>query len=130
MSKVAVGCATIKALQKRQLLRAASGEVPLVTRFMPKRAAEMIGGSIYWIVKHQLVARQRILGFATRETDRRTIVRLDPDLIPVRASPKRAHQGWRYLAAEDAPPDLGAEGGGVDVLPAELARRLTALALL
>ena len=130
MSKVAVGCATINALQKRQLLRASGGEVPLVTRFMPKRAAEMIGGSIYWIVKHQLVARQRILGFATREEDRRTIVRLDPDLIPVRAAPKRAHQGWRYLSPDDVPPDLAGEGGGIDVLPADLVRKLTAIALL
>ena len=66
MSKVAVGCASIATLSRRQQLRVNGGEVPLVTRFMPKRAAEMIGGSIYWIVKHQLVARQRILGFAQR----------------------------------------------------------------
>jgi len=130
ISKVAVGCASIDTLRKRQQLRAVNGEVPLITRFMPKRASELIGGSIYWIVKHQLVARQRILGFATREEDARTIVRLDPELVPVRAYPKRAHQGWRYLSAADAPADLGNDPDAADALPAELMRRLIALALL
>lgn len=130
MSKVAVGCASVATLSHRQQLRVNGGEVPLVTRFMPKRAAEMVGGSVYWIVKHQLVARQRILGFAQRAEDGRTIVRLDPELVPVHAFPKRAHQGWRYLCAADAPPDLrdGDENG--DILPAELMRRLVALALI
>lgn len=130
ISKVAVGCANIEALGIRQQLRALNGEVPLITRFMPKRASELIGGSIYWIVKHQLVARQRILGFAAREEDARTIVRLDPDLVLVRACPKRAHQGWRYLAAADAPADLGSDADAAEMLPAELMRRLIALALI
>lgn len=129
MSKVAVGCASVEALRKRQQLRAAGGEVPLVTRFMPKRAAEMIGGSVYWIVKHQLVARQRIIGFAQREEDNRTIVRLDPELVPVRPFPKRAHQGWRYLTAADVPADFNSEVDAV-TLPSDLMRRLIALALL
>ncbi|TFI57270.1 DUF1489 family protein [Sphingomonas parva] len=129
MSKVAVGCASIAALGKRQQLRTVGGEVPLVTRFMPKRASEMVGGSIYWIVKHQLVARQRIIGFAERDEDKKTIVRLDPQLVAVRPFPKRAHQGWRYLAAADAPPDLGA-AGEAETLPSELMRRLMALALI
>ena len=129
MSKVAVGCASVDSLRRRQQLRAIGGEIALVTRFMPKRAAEMIGGSIYWIVKHQLVARQRILGFGQREEDGRAVVRLDPALVAVHAFPKRAHQGWRYLNAADAPPDLGAEGGA-EILPAELMRRLSALALI
>ena len=33
----------------------------------------------------------------TRASDRRTIIRLDPELVTVRALAKRAHQGWRYL---------------------------------
>ena len=129
MSKVAVGCATVEALRKRQQLRASGGEVALVTRFMPKRASEMVGGSVYWIVKHQLVARQRIIGFAERAEDNKTIVRLDSELVPVRPFPKRAHQGWRYLTAADAPPDFGG-GAEVDTLPSELMRRLMALALI
>jgi hypothetical protein len=48
----------------------------------------------------------------------RTWIRIKPELIPVRAIPKRAHQGWRYLEAMDAPPDLGsADGDGRDEMP-------------
>src|ERR1044072_4187144 len=99
ISKVAVGCASIEALRRRQASRVADGVVPIITRFRPKRAEELIGGSIYWIVKHRIAARQTIIGFAEREEDRRTIIRLDPELVAVKARPKRAHQGWRYLEA-------------------------------
>lgn len=130
MSKVAVGCADVRALQRRQDSRRIGDFVPITTRFRPKREQEMIGGSIYWIVKHRIVARQRILGFAADEADRRTIIRLDPDLVFVRACPKRAHQGWRYLGAGDAPPDLDGEDSGIALLPPVLAQRLAGLALI
>lgn len=130
ISKVAIGCASVEALRRRQESRVADGIVPVVTRFRPKRADELIGGSIYWIVKHRLAARQTILGFAQREEDQRTIIRLDPTLVPVKARPKRAHQGWRYLAAADAPMDFDGEDEGVAALPAELAVKLAALALI
>jgi hypothetical protein len=130
ISKVAVGCASLEALQRRQKMRLADGVVPIVTRFRPKRADELIGGSIFWIVKHRLAARQTILGFAEREEDRKTVIRLDPELVPVKARPKRAHQGWRYLAAEDAPQDFDGEDEGVAALPPDLAVKLAALALI
>jgi len=129
ISKVAVGCASIDALRKRQQLRAEGGVVPIVTRFRPKRADELIGGSIYWIVKHRITARQTIIGFAETE-ERRTIIRLDAELVPVRARPKRAHQGWRYLAAEDAPGDYDGVEDGLALLPPEVAAKLSALALI
>jgi len=130
ISKVAVGCASLEALKRRQQARAADGVVPIVTRFRPKRADELIGGSIYWIVKHRITARQTIIGFADREEDRRTIIRLDPELVLVRALPKRAHQGWRYLSADDAPRDLDGDDDGVAMLPTTLAARLFGLALI
>lgn len=130
ISKVAVGCASFEALRKRQAARLVGGIVPIVTRFKPRRAEELIGGSIYWIVKHRLAARQTIIGFAEREEDRRTIIRLDPNLVPVKARPKRAHQGWRYLAAEDAPQDFDGDDEGIAALPPDLAVRLAALALI
>ena len=58
ISKVAVGCASLDALRARQAQRLADGVVPIVTRFRPKRADELVGGSIYWIVKHRIAARQ------------------------------------------------------------------------
>lgn len=129
ISKVAVGCASLDALRRRQSARVANGVVPIVTRFRPKRADELIGGSIFWILQHRLTARQTILGFEEREEDRRTIIRLDAELVPVRPHPKRAHQGWRYLPIEDAPADL-AEGDVVAELPPSLARTLAALMLI
>ena len=130
ISKVAVGCASLDALRARQAQRLADGIVPIVTRFRPKRADELVGGSIYWIVKHRIAARQTIIGFAEREEDRRTVIRLDPQLVPVRALPRRAHQGWRYLAAEDAPLDLAGDETGLAELPPELTARLASLALI
>ena len=131
ISKVAVGCASVETLRKRQLARISEGAVPLVTRFMPKRAEELVGGSIYWIIKHRIAARQTILSLAPREQDRRTVIRLAPELIPVRIHAKPAHQGWRYLSADDAPPDLG-EGDEdcLALLPAKLAMRLSGLGLI
>jgi len=130
ISKVAVGCGSVEALRQRQYSRLQDGFVPIVTRFRPKRADALIGGSIYWIVKHRITVRQTILGFSESETDRRTIIRLDPALVPVRAQPRRADQGWRYLAPEDAPPDLDAAGDGLAALPPQLAERLAVLALI
>ncbi|HEY5723672.1 MAG TPA: DUF1489 domain-containing protein [Allosphingosinicella sp.] len=130
ISKVAVGCASFEALRKRQAARVSEGCVPIVTRFRPKRAEELVGGSIYWIVKHRIAARNTILGFVEREADRKTIIQLDPELVPVRARPKRAHQGWRYLAAEDAPLDFDGSDEGIAALPPDLAVKLAALALI
>jgi hypothetical protein len=129
ISKVAVGCASFDALQKRQQTRLSGGVVPITTRFRPKRAEELIGGSIYWIVKHRITARNRIIGFAEGE-DRRTIIHLDPALVAVKAWPKRAHQGWRYLAPADAPADFDGADEGIAVLPPALAVKLAALALI
>ncbi len=129
ISKVAVGCASIDALRKRQQLRASGGMVPITTRFRPKRADELIGGSIFWIVKHRITARQRIIGFADNE-ERKTIIQLDPELVTVRALPKRAHQGWRYLAAEDAPADFDGSNDELAIFPPALLTKLSALALI
>jgi hypothetical protein len=41
----------------------------------------------------------------------------------------RAFQGWRYLPAADAPPDLTAGSAGAE-MPEELRRQLAALGLL
>jgi hypothetical protein len=129
LSKVAVACASLDALAERQRGRVADGVVPLVTRFMPRRADELVGGSLYWILKHRLIARQTILGFAARDEDRRTVIRLHPELVRVRALPRRAHQGWRYLDAADAPADLDGEPDGIDALPPALLGKLVGLAL-
>jgi hypothetical protein len=48
----------------------------------------------------------------------------------VRAWPKRAHQGWRYLAAADAPHDFDGSEDGLCEMPPALLGKLSALALI
>lgn len=101
----------------------------VTTRYMPKRAAEIAGaGSLYWIHKHQLVARSPILGFSEADGGR---YRIEVDrLILVQARPRRAHQGWRYLEAQDAPPDLGDAGDAIAAMPPGMVGKLSELGLL
>lgn len=127
LTKVAVGAASLDILRDRIAARAQGGEVYITTRFRPTRHEELIGGSIYWIIKHRLVARQTIIGFA--DDDGRCAIRLDAAVVPVRPQPRRAHQGWRYLGEKDAPADF--EGGAaLAELPPALVRELAELALL
>jgi hypothetical protein len=99
----------------------------IATRMRPKRAAELIGGSLYWIVKHRLIACQQILRFDDREDGRIDIV-CSAELVTVSPMPRRAHQGWRYLEEADAP-SSESDGSGLVKLPAQLYGRLAALAL-
>jgi hypothetical protein len=104
-------------------------EARLTTRYLPKRVEEMAGGSLYWIHGHRIVGRSPILGFAETGQGRHWI-RLEPRLIPVHPKPKRAHQGWRYLAEEDAPPDLGeGEEDATAAMPAAMLGELAKLGL-
>jgi len=102
-------------------------EARLTTRNLPRRHAEMIGGSLYWILKHQLVARSEIIAFA-EAPDGRTDIVISSRLINVHPRPRRAHQGWRYLDENDSPADLAA-GETADVMPANLAGELAKLGL-
>ena len=97
------------------------------TRMVPKRGSELSDdGSIFWVTKGIILVRQRIL--EVREiTDRggRKACELifDPELVPVEPTPKRAFQGWRYLKPEDAPVDLKAGSGTIE-MPAALRAHL------
>ena len=106
----------------------AGPEALMTTRYLPRRHAEMIGGSLYWILDHAIVARSEILGFEQRE-DRRWTIRLAPKLILVHPKPKRAHQGWRYLTERQAPPDLAEGEIAGDAMPGRLVRELSKLGL-
>jgi hypothetical protein len=132
LTKVAFGAASVEQLAKRLAARAADGPMFLTTRYLPKRHEEIVGddaGSLYWIIKHALVARSPILGFGDAP-DGRVAIHLEPRAILVAGRHKRAHQGWRYLEAADAPPDLGGDSDGVGELPPALVGRLSALALI
>lgn len=127
LTKVAFSCASLDTLERRIESRASSGEIRVPTRMRPKRADELIGGSLHWIVKHRIVARSEILRLEDRSDGRIDIV-CSADLVRVAAAPKRAHQGWRYLEDKDAPGVEG-DGSGISDLPPRLYGRLAALAL-
>ncbi len=135
LTKVAYGCDSIEYLTERLALKAA--HLPnafMVTRYLPKRAAEIVGdeeggGSLYWIIKHQLVGRSPIVKFGEAEGGR-VAIHLEPRLILVQARPKRAHQGWRYLEGKDAPPDLGDASAGISELPPGMVGELAAMGLI
>lgn len=129
MTKVAVGCASVDALRRRQAPRIEEGRIAIVTRYRPKRHQEMIGGSLYWIIRHRLVVRQRILGFG-ETSDGRWRIELDARIVPVRTRPKRAHQGWRYLKPEDAPADFEGGEDALAEMPPRMLAELARLALI
>lgn len=129
LTKVAVGCASVAALQNRIARRVTLGnEVRVPTRMRPKRMAELVGGSLHWIVKHRIVARQQILRFDDRSDGRIDIV-CSADLETVPPQPKRAHQGWRYLE-DEATPAAEDDGTGLADLPPRVYAKLAALALI
>ena len=130
LTKVAFGAESVDHLAERLRLRGEEGPVFLTTRYLPKRHEEVAGqGSMFWILKHQLIARSPILGFGEPE-EGRVAIHIDPKLVLVQARPKRAHQGWRYLEGADAPLDLGGDATGLDVMPPALMTKLAELALI
>lgn len=127
LTKVAFACRDVDALRQRIAARAAGSELRVATRMRPKRAAELVGGNLYWIVKHRLVAGQEILRFEDREDGRIDIV-CSAELVVVSPRPRRAHQGWRYLEEADAP-STDDDGTGLGALPPRLYGKLASLAL-
>lgn len=138
--KLAVGVedvAHLAALQDRRLADslAASGVARLfhITRNVPKRSDELLGGgSIYWVIKGRIRVRQRLLGIESDVDDegrRYCRLMLDPERVETQPWPHRAIQGWRYLQAESAPPDLSRSKVEGD-LPPEMAAELRELGLL
>ena len=105
-----------------------------VTRMVPKRAEELIDcGSIYWVIRGQLSCRQAIRDvapFTDRDGTGRCRIVLEPLVVPVAPRPCRPFQGWRYLAAGDAPADLGSAADAIRALPEQMRRELVELGLL
>jgi len=105
-----------------------------VTRMTPKRAAEILdGGSLFWVIKGQIGARQRIVGiepFVDSDGIGRCKLWLDGAVVAVAPRPMRAFQGWRYYEARNAPPDIDESQPGFAEMPEALRRELASLGLL
>lgn len=139
--KLCVGVDRVEQLVEWQQMRREAREAdpslpPIghVTRMTPKRRDEIVaGGSLYWVVKGEILVRQRITeieNLVDADGIKRCRLVLGHDLVLTRPHPRRAFQGWRYLRAEDAPPDLGKNESPGDDLPDEMRRELGALGLL
>lgn len=115
--KMAVGAADVEDLRRsRAERRAERGASWVYTRNHPRRAdAVLDGGSLYWVVKGQIRARERIVGFRTeREESGRAycLILTDGEFVATLPRPFRPFQGWRYLPSADVPRDAPAGPGG------------------
>lgn len=131
--KLCVGCDSPAELDAWQKSHWQGGPARHVTRMWPKREAELLqGGSIFWVFKGVMQARQRLLALEEvvgHDGIARCALVLEPHLVRVAAVPRRPFQGWRYLKPEDAPPDLPAGRDTEPSLPADIARALAEMGL-
>lgn len=138
--KLAVGVDSLDHLRRlqagRRLVRQGRAVVAGFTRRRPRREAELLdGGAIYWVIAGAIRARQALVGFEDAvDAEGRPFCRLllDPEPAAVRPVAKKAFQGWRYLAPEQAPDDIDDTGGsdGDDALPPDMARELREIGLI
>ncbi|MHC0052456.1 DUF1489 family protein [Actibacterium sp. D379-3] len=122
--KLCVGAEKVEDLIDWQAQRQAQTGAPPrhVTRMRPKRADELLnGGSLYWVFKGMILARQRVVALEEVRGDDgilRCGIVLDPVVIRTEGIPRRPFQGWRYLTPEDSPRDLsGARAQDTDLPP-------------
>jgi hypothetical protein len=137
--KLCVGVESLEELagwqKKRIAEKKKKGQKPElfhVTRQTPKRAAELLdGGSLYWVIKGQIAARQKLIELRplTRNGVAHCGLVYDKKLVPVLRRSRAAFQGWRYFDPKDAPADVGAIKGAKG-LPEKLQQELAALGLL
>jgi hypothetical protein len=126
--KLCVGCDSVKDLEewireKRRRTRGKKSEHVHRTRMAPKRAEE----------RGELSCRQRLIAvrpYVDKGGTSRCQLVLEPKVVPVKPRPWRAFQGWRYLEAKDAPPDLDRAAPGAKDMPEAMRRELRELGLL
>jgi len=140
--KLCVGCESIEELASWQAERLKQmkrdGEKPELfhrTFQSPKRRDELLdGGSLYWVIKGIVQVRQRLVDLREGKKPDGTpccLFILDRKLVPVRPTPRRPFQGWRYLTDDEAPSDLtGKSGSGISDMPPKLRKELAELGLI
>jgi len=139
--KLCVGAESISDLEgwvaERMAQRRARGEPEEhlhTTRMVPKRVEEIVsGGSLYWVIKGQVSARQRLTAirpFTDVDGIGRCHLVMEPVVIAVEPRPFRPFQGWRYLQDKDAPRDIDGRSGDLGIMPEQMRRELAELGLL
>ncbi len=139
--KLAVGAdllADLREWMAERMAEAKRRRAPLrhahITRMAPKRTEQVLdGGSLYWVVKGMISARQEIVGlepFVDADGIGRCKIWLGQTVVAVAPRPMRAFQGWRYYQAKDAPPDIDEAQPGFAEMPEVMRRELASLGLL
>lgn len=137
--KLCVGADSVADLEawiKQKFKPKKSGQKPdrfHTTRMVPKRIDELIGGSLYWVIRGQITCRERILDirpFTDKDGIGRCKIVLDGKVTLVEPRPRAAFQGWRYLEPKDAPRDLARAAPGAARMPEAMRRELQELGLL
>ena len=124
-------------LQKKRLedarRRGDAAGLKHITRNTPRRSAEILdGGSIYWVIKGFIRARQPIIDIRPIDRDDgrpACALVLKPGLVRTELRNFRPFQGWRYLEYDSAPPDAPPGYQGHDG-PDEMIEELKELGLL
>ena len=132
--KLCVGVSEMQEMKSWVAISNGRGEaLDHVTRMFPRRKDEILpGGSLYWVIRSVILCRQPIADLeAVTGTDgiERCRIVFKPEIIPVRPTPRRPFQGWRYLLAEDAPIDMPHGTGEAD-MSEKMQRELAALGLI
>jgi len=139
--KLCVGCDSVQDLKdwikEQYAKKKRSGELGKRfhrTRMVPKRVDELLdGGSLFWVIRGEVLCRERILGiepFRDKDGVGRCRIVLDGKVKLVQPRPRSAFQGWRYLLAHEAPPDLDRAAPGARHMPEQMRRELRELGLL
>lgn len=132
--KLSVGTESPETLRRwQEYMQQMHGRIFHTTRMTPKRRDEVLdGGSIYWVIKGAIRARQKVIDleeFVDEEGIKHCRIVLDPELIETATWPHRAFQGWRYLGEDKTPPDAKS-GQNDDDLPDDMAMELRDLGLI
>ena len=106
------------------------------TKLMPKKHEAIVkSGSLYWVIKGVICARQKIVAI-TKDEDldgiKRCKIFLDDTIIKTTPIRKRPFQGWRYLKRNKTPADIVEPVTGTfdDDIPLEVQQKLLEVGLL
>ena len=137
--KLCVGAQNVSDLynsQKNRIIHHEKSDLPatfFITRMKPKRENDILnGGSIFWVFKGLILARQKIIGFdnfISEDNILRCKVILDRKIILTDPYHKKPFQGWRYFIQQEAPKDREIFSNEKTQLPLKIEKELSELGI-
>ena len=140
--KLAVGVQSVEelALIQRRFLNQPSAQTSKgfyhSTKLMPKKHEAIVeSGSLYWVIKGVICARQKIVEIIKQEEPdgiKRCRIYLEDSIIKTTPIRKRPFQGWRYLKKNKTPADIidPITGTFDDDIPLDVQQQLLEVGLL